>query len=101
MLEVFQQVWSQALVAVTGAEEEVAKVIGRLQEGLGWTQEEARKQVREFAERLAGQRRDIEGRVEEAVRLSMARLKVPRREEIAQLSVRVEELTRRLEALTR
>ena len=100
-LELFHHVWSQALVAVTGAEEEATKLIGRLEGALGWSQEEARKQVRDFSERLTGQRREVERRMEEAVKHSLGLLKVPRREELAQLSARVDELTRRLESLTR
>lgn len=99
--EIFHQVWSQALVAVTGAEEEATKLIGRIQETVGWSQEEARKQVREFSDRLVGQRRDVEKRLEEAVKQSLSLLKVPRRDELAQLSARVDELTRRMENLTR
>lgn len=99
--EIFHQVWSQALVAVTGAEDEATKLIGRVQEALGWNQEEARRQVRDFSDRLVGQRRDVEKRVEEAVKHSLSLLKVPRREELAQLSARVDELARRMESLTR
>lgn len=99
--EVFHQVWTQALMAVTEAEEEAAKLIGRLQDVFGWSQEEARKQVREITERLASQRRDAERRMEEAVKHSIGMLKIPRREELAQLSARVDELTRRVDALVR
>lgn len=88
--ELFQQVWGQALVAVNGAEEEAMKVISRV----GWSQ------VKEFTERLAGQRREIEGRVDITVRQSLSRLRVPRREEIAQLKGRVEALAARVEKLS-
>jgi polyhydroxyalkanoate synthesis regulator phasin len=100
-MEFFHQVWGQALVAVTGAEEEVAKVMGRLQGAVGWSQEEARRQVQHFTERLASQRRDLERRAEESVKVSMQKLKVPRREELAQLNARLDELAQRLEALTK
>lgn len=99
--EIFQQFWSQALGAVSNAEEEVSKVIARLQEGLGWSQEEAVRQVRELSERLTGQRRDVERRMEDAVKQSLLRLRVPRREEVAELSARVEALAKRVESLTR
>ncbi|MEW6431799.1 MAG: phasin family protein [Myxococcota bacterium] len=97
----FQQVWSQALVTVTGAEEEVAKVFGRLQGMVGWSQEEARRQVQHFTERLSTQRRELERRAEESVKASVARLKVPRRDEVAQLNARLDALVRRLEGLTK
>lgn len=101
VVELFQQVWSQALMAVTGAEEEAARMIGRFQEALGSSQEEALKQVRDFSDRLTGQRRDVEKLMEDAVKQSMSVLKVPRRDELAQLSVRLDELARRLENLSR
>lgn len=91
-MEFFQQIWSQALTTVHGAEEEAQKLLGRLQ---GISQEETRK----LQERLAGQRKELERRVEEVVKTSVARLKVPRRDEVAQLNARLDALTRRLEGL--
>jgi polyhydroxyalkanoate synthesis regulator phasin len=93
-MEFFQQIWSQALTTVAGAEEEAQKLLTRVQ---GVSQDEARK----LSERLAGQRKDLERRVEDVVKTSVARMKVPRREEIAQLNTRLEALTRRVEALTK
>jgi polyhydroxyalkanoate synthesis regulator phasin len=93
-MEFFQQIWSQALTTVHGAEEEAQKLLGRLQ---GVSQEETRK----LQERLAGQRKDLERRVEEVVKTSVARLKVPRREEVAQLNARLDALTKRLESLSK
>lgn len=90
----FQQIWSQALTTVHGAEGEAQKLLTRLQ---GVSQEESRK----LAERLQGQRRDLERRVEDVVKASVARLKVPRREEVAQLAARVEGLAKRVEALSK
>jgi polyhydroxyalkanoate synthesis regulator phasin len=93
-MEFFQQIWSQALTTVAGAEEEAQKILTRVQ---GVSQDEARK----LSERLAGQRKDLERRVEDVVKISVARMRVPRREEIAQLNTRLEALTRRVEALTK
>lgn len=93
-MEFFQQIWSQALTTVAGAEEEAQKLLSRIQ---GVSQEEARK----LSERLAGQRRDLEKRVDEVVKTSVSRLKVPRRDEVAQLNARLDALTRRIEALTK
>jgi poly(hydroxyalkanoate) granule-associated protein len=97
--ELFQHFWSQALVAVTGAEEDAVKLLGKVQEAAGWSQEEIRRQAREFSERLTGQRKELEARVEATVQASLGRLHVPRREEIEQLSARVESLAKRLETL--
>lgn len=93
-MEFFQHIWSQALTTVAGAEEEAQKLLGRLQ---GMSHDEARK----LSERLAGQRKDLERRMEEVVKTSVARLKVPRRDEVAQLNGRLDALTRRLEGLTK
>lgn len=93
-MDFFQQIWSQALTTVAGAEEEAHKLLGRLQ---GMSQDEARK----LSERLAGQRKDLERRMDEVVKASVARLKVPRREEVAQLNARLDVLTKRLETLTK
>ncbi len=90
----FQQIWSQALTTVTGAEEEAQKLLSRLQ-GVG--QDEARK----LGERLAGQRKDLERRMEEVVKTSVARMKVPTRAEITQLNARLDSLARRAEALSK
>jgi polyhydroxyalkanoate synthesis regulator phasin len=99
--EFFQEVWSHALLAVTGAEDEVAKAIGRLQGMAGWSQDEVRRQIRQFAERLGAHRKELERRVEDSVKASMQKLKVPRREEVAQLNARLSALAKRLEALTK
>lgn len=93
-MEFFQQIWSQALTTVHGAEEETQKLLGRLQ---GMSQEELRK----LSERLATQRKDLERRVEEVAKTSVARMKVPRREEVAQLNARLAALSARLEGLTK
>ena len=84
----------ELLTTVAGAEEEAHKLLGRFQ---GMSQEEARK----LSERLATQRKDLERRMDEVVKASVARLKVPRREEVAQLNARLDVLTKRLEGLTK
>lgn len=99
--EFFQQVWSQALMAVTGAEEEATKLLNRIQGAAGWSQEEAKRQVNEFTHRLATQRKDLEKRLDDAVKQSLARVRVPRREEIAQLNARLDAITKRVEALSK
>lgn len=44
--EIFHHVLGQALVAVTGAEEEAAKLFkSRVQDAAGWSQDEVRRQV--------------------------------------------------------
>ena len=44
---------------------------------------------------------DTEKNVEEAVKGALAKVKVPRHSEVAQLNARLDELNKRLEALTK
>ena len=99
--EFFQTVWSQALVAVTNTEEEATRVISRLQDVAGWSQEEARRQMQSFSEKLVGQRKDLERRVEDTVKQSLTHLQMPRRDDIAQLTSRLDALARRVENLSK
>jgi polyhydroxyalkanoate synthesis regulator phasin len=99
--EFFQQVWSHALVTVSGAEDEAAKLLARVQGMAGWSQDEVKRQVREYADRLTAQRRDMERKVEDTVRVALQRLRVPRKEEIAQLNSRLDTLHKRIEHLNR
>lgn len=93
-MEFFHHIWSQALTTVAGAEDEAQKLLGRLQ-GVG--QEESRK----LSERLTSQRKELEKRMEDVVKTSVSRLKVPRRDEVAQLNARLDALTKRLEGLSK
>ncbi len=99
--EAFQQLWSQALQTVTGAEEETAKLFAKLQGLAGLSGEEGKKMVRDLSEKLAGQKKDVEKRLEETVHQALKSMRVPRKEEIAQLSARLDAVTRRVEALSK
>lgn len=95
--EHFERAWSQALMAVSTAEDEAAKLLQRVAEVAGWSQDEVKRHAREVTERLTSQRRELEKSVEENVRKTLARLKVPRREEIQELEERLERLSSRLD----
>jgi polyhydroxyalkanoate synthesis regulator phasin len=97
--EAFERVWSQALLAMSTAEEEVNKNFQRVAAAAGWSQEEVKRHAREFTERLVGHRKDLEHNVEEAVRGALARLKVPRREELQEFEARLGRLAERIDAL--
>jgi polyhydroxyalkanoate synthesis regulator phasin len=97
--EVFERMWGQALLAVSTAEEEAARALQRAADVAGWSQEEVRRQVREFTERLAGQRRDLERNVEEGVKGAVARMRLPRREELQDVMGRIDRLAERVQAL--
>lgn len=97
--EAFERVWSQALLAVSTAEEETNRTLQRVASAAGWSQEEVKRHAREFTERLAVHRKGLEHSVEEAVRGRLARLKVPRREELQEFEARLARLAERIETL--
>ena len=64
LAETFERLWSQALLAVSTAEEEASRAVQRVTAAAGWSQEEVKRHAREFTERLLGHRRDLEHNVE-------------------------------------
>jgi Ni,Fe-hydrogenase III large subunit len=99
LAETFERVWSQALLAVSTAEDEAARAVQRVAELAGWSQEEMIRQARLLTERLTGHRKDLEQNVEEGVRRTLQNLKVPRREQIQDLEARLIRLAERIDAL--
>ncbi len=99
--EYVEKVWSQALIAVSTAEDEATRLVARLAAAAGWGQDEVKRQVQELSERLLTQRRSLETNVEEAVRGTLARLQVPRREQVLELTARLDRLAERVDALAR
>jgi polyhydroxyalkanoate synthesis regulator phasin len=99
LAESFERLWSQALLAVSTAEEEAGRVVQRVTGAAGWSQDEVRRHARELTERLVTQRRDLERNVEEGVRRALGRMTLPRREELQDVSARLERIAQRIEAL--
>lgn len=99
LVETFERVWSQALLAVSTAEEEVARSVQRVAEVAGWSQEEMLRQAKLLTERLTGQRKDLEHNVEEGVRRALLHFKIPRRDEIQDIEARLVRLAERIDAL--
>jgi polyhydroxyalkanoate synthesis regulator phasin len=97
--EKFKEAWSQALVGLNAAEAEAEKVLGRLADAAGLTQDDVKRHAREFGERLTLQRREVELAIEDGARRAAARFRVPSRDEVDALKRRLDELTGRLEAL--
>lgn len=95
----FRDAWAQALVAVNTAEEEANKVLHRVGDLAGWKPEDARRLAKEFGERLAAQRKEFERTLDEGIGRALARVKIPRRDEIDALGKRVGQIAERLEAL--
>ncbi|HEY6006658.1 MAG TPA: phasin family protein [Anaeromyxobacter sp.] len=97
--ELFKEAWSQALAGVNAAEQEAEKVFARLADAAGFTTDDVRRHAREFGERLASQRRDIEKGIDEAVRRAASRFRIPSREDIEALQRRLDAIAQRLDAL--
>jgi polyhydroxyalkanoate synthesis regulator phasin len=97
--EQLERIWSQALMAASAAEEEASKVVHRVAELAGWSQDEVKRHVRELSERLVTQRHDLERSVEEAVKGSLARIKLPKREELVAFEDRLNQVAARIDAL--
>jgi poly(hydroxyalkanoate) granule-associated protein len=97
----FKEAWSNALAGVNAAEQEAEKVLARIADAAGFSPEDVRRQAREFGERLANQRREVERAVDEAVRRAANRFRIPSREDIEALQRRVDEVAQRLDALSK
>lgn len=95
----FREAWSQALLAVTTAEEDASRVLQRVGDLAGWRPEDARRYAKEFGERLVLQRKDFEKAVDDGVAKALSRVKIPRREEMEALTRRVNRIAERIEAI--
>ena len=97
----FKEAWSNALAGVNAAEQEAEKVLARIADAAGFSPEDVRRQAREFGERLANQRREVERAVDDAVRRAANRFRIPSREDIEALQRRVDEVAQRVDALAK
>ncbi|MGC4115339.1 MAG: phasin family protein [Myxococcales bacterium] len=95
----FREAWSQALMAVNAAEEEASRLLHKAGELAGWKPDDSKHYGKEFGERLAAQRKELEKSLDERVHKALARVKVPKREEISALAKRVGRIAERIEAL--
>jgi len=99
LAEAFERVWSQALVAASAAEEEVARALARVAEGASWSPEDLRKHIQEFGQRLSSQRLELERSIEEGIRKALGRLRGNGQEEWRALEARINRLSRRVDLL--
>jgi len=97
----FKDAWSQALAGVNAAEQEAEKVLGRIADAAGFSPEDVRRHAREFGERLAAQRREIEKTLDGAVKKAAGRFRLPTKDEVAELRQRVDAIAARLDAIDR
>ena len=98
--ETFKAAWSSALAGVNAAEAEAEKVLGKLADAAGFSPEDVKRHAREFGERLSTQRKDLEKAIDDAVRRTANRFRIPTQADIEALTKRVDEVSARLEALS-
>ena len=96
---IFKEAWSNALAGVNAAEAEAEKVFARLAETAGFSPDDVRRHAREFGERLGAQRREIEKAIDDAVRRTANRFRIPTQADIEALSKRVDAVSARIDAL--
>jgi polyhydroxyalkanoate synthesis regulator phasin len=99
--EIFKEAWSQALAGVNAAEGEAEKVLTKLADAAGFSADDVKRHAREFGERLTTQRREVEKAIDDAVRTAASRFRIPTKEDIAALQKRLDQVTERVEALSR
>lgn len=97
----FKEAWSNALAGVNAAEQEAEKVLGRIADAAGFSPDEVRRHAREFGERLANQRREVERAVDDAVRRAANRFRIPSREDLEALQRRVDAVAQRIDELAK
>jgi len=95
----FREAWSQALMKAGAAEEEASKVLHEVAELAGWKNEDARRLVAEYGERLNAQRKEIRESLDEGIHRALTRLKAPRREQLDDLWSRLSRIDERIESL--
>ena len=99
--EMFKEAWSSALAGVNAAEQEAEKVLGKLADAAGFSPEDVRRHAREFGERLTSQRREIEKAIDDAVRRTANRFRIPTQTDIEALQKRVDAVAQRVEAIAK
>lgn len=99
--ELFKEAWTQALAGVNAAEQEAEKVFVKLADAAGFTADDVKRHAREFGERLASQRREIEKGIDDAVRRAAGRFRLPSQEDLDALQKRVDVVAQRVEQLAK
>jgi poly(hydroxyalkanoate) granule-associated protein len=99
--EMFKDAWSHALAGVNAAEQEAEKVLTKLADAAGFSRDDVKRHAREFGERLTSQRREIEKAIDDAVRRTANRFRIPSQSDIEALQKRVDAVAERVEALAK
>jgi polyhydroxyalkanoate synthesis regulator phasin len=97
--EMMRDTWSAAIDALGAAEEETARQLGRLLRRNRITAEDARAAIAGLRTRLDRERRSLGQTFGNAVHGALASMNVPSRQEVADLTRKVDELSGRIESL--
>ncbi|BDG06208.1 phasin family protein [Anaeromyxobacter oryzae] len=99
--QMFKEAWSNALAGVNAAEQEAEKVLNRIADAAGFSPEDVRRHAREFGERLTVQRRELERTIDDAVRRTANRFRIPSKDDLDALQKRLDAIAEKVEALAR
>ena len=95
-----QKIWLAGLGALSVAEQEGAKMFDRLVERGREFEGKGRERMEEARSKVQDAASDVEERIDEKVASALRRFGVPSRDEIRELTQRVEELNAKIEPLT-
>ena len=99
--EMFKEAWSQALAGVNAAEQEAEKVFSKLADAAGFSADDVKRHAREFGERLAMQRKELEKAIDDGVRRAANRFRIPTKEDLDALQKRLDVVTERIDQLSK
>jgi polyhydroxyalkanoate synthesis regulator phasin len=99
--QMFKEAWSNALAGVNAAEQEAEKVLNRIADAAGFSPDDVRRQAREFGERLTVQRRELEKTIDDAIRRTVNRFRIPSKEDLDVLQKRLDTIADKVDALAK
>ena len=96
--DVMRSTWGAAVSALTAAEEEMARQVRGLLQRNRISAQDASAALAGFSTRLERERKSLGRTLDSALHGALASLDIPSRTEVAELTRKVETLTRRIEA---
>ena len=97
--DLLRDAWSAAVGALGAAEEETARQLGRLLRRNRITAEDAASAIGGLRVRLEAERRNLGRTFDAGVHGALASINVPSRQEVLELTRKVDELSRRIEGM--
>ncbi|MEW6369128.1 MAG: phasin family protein [Acidobacteriota bacterium] len=97
---VVRDLWLATLGAFSLAEEEVNKFVKRLVDRGSISQDEGKKIIQEMKNKVKKNRSDFTKLIEDGVSTALEKLNIPSKEEVVELTKKVDELTRKIDAFS-